>query len=760
MRFNTAVIAVLFLSLSSYLFAQNKSSITGRVLDAATLKPVPGANVIIIGETLGAAANENGEFEIAGVPPGAYVLKASSIGYDPVVLTDVVVASARPKEIEFKLNETVIEISGVTVSSGYFEKDPADAVSISKFGYEEIRRSPGGYEDVVRALSVLPGVAQAAPGRNDLVVRGGAPSENLYLVDGFVSQNINHFGTQGATGGPTSYVNLDFVKETAFSTGGFSSAYGDKLSSVLRIDLREGRTDKIGGKATISASQFGLNIEGPISDNMNFLFSARRSYLDFIFKAAGFGFVPEYYDMLGKITYKINETNSISFLYLGAFDYVKFFNDTEDQRYDNSRTMGSDQLQYLTGLSYKGLLKHGYYNISLSRNFVDYDTRQRDSLLNPVFTNVSREGENALKADLVYKLGHNTELNVGAIGRYTRFKADVKLPSFITSFGDTLLISSLVSEEKYYKAGMYAQVTQSMFHRFRITIGGRMDYFSAIENDMAIAPRFSASYALDDLSNINFSTGIYYQAPAYIWMQAYPENTKLDFIRADQFILGYERHLREDMNLRLEGFYKKYSNYPTSKLRQYLVLANTGAGYSGSDDNFSSFGLEPLSSDGKGRAYGAELSIQKKAANSPLYALLSLTYSESYYTPLDGIERIGSYDQTWLINFTSGYIFNEKWEASMKFRFATGKPYTPYNYGGTQDVSKFNTERLDPQHSVDLRVDRRWNFTKWSLIAYLDVQNIYNNRTAGTIRWDYRENKTDESSSIGILPSIGISAEF
>lgn len=753
--------AVLFILFSSFIYSQNQTGIvTGRVLDASTLKAIPGANIIVIGETLGAAANENGDFEVQGIPPGSYVLKASAIGYDPSVQTDIIVTSSRPKEIEFRLRETVIEIEGVTVSSGYFDKDPSDATSIAKFGYEEIRRSPGGFEDIVRALSVLPGVAQASPGRNDLVVRGGAPSENLYLVDGFVAQNINHYGTQGATGGPASYVNLDFVKETSFSTGGFSSAYGDKLSSVLRIDLREGRNDRIGGKATISASQFGLNVEGPISDNMNFLFSARRSYLDFIFKAAGFGFVPEYYDLLVKTTYKIDEANSVSFLYLGAFDYVKFFNDTEDQRYDNSRTLGSDQLQYLTGISYRGLLKQGYFNISLSRNFVDYDTVQRDTMLNPIFKNISREGENALKADLVYKLGHNTELNVGAIGRFTRFNADVKLPSFVTSFGDTLLISSLISEEKYYKAGIYAQITQSMFHRFRITLGGRADYFNAIENDMVIAPRFSASYALDDLSSINFSAGIYYQAPSYIWLQAYPENKKLNFIRADQFILGYERQLQEDINFRAEGFYKQYSDYPTSILRPYLVLANTGAGYSGSDDNFSAFGLEPLSSGGKGRAYGAELSMQKKAANTPLYALLSLTYSKSYYTPLDGTERTGSYDQTWLLNFSGGYIFNDKWEASMKFRFATGKPYTPYNYGGTQEVSRFNSERLDPSHSLDLRVDRRWNFKSWSLVAYLDLQNIYNNKAAGTIRWDYRENKTDESSSIGILPSIGISAEF
>ena len=207
------------------------------------------------------------------------------------------------------MSEAVIELEGVTVSSDVFENLPTEVNSVKKFSYEEIRRSPGGFEDVVRALSVLPGVARQSAGRNDLVVRGGAPSENLYIVDGLIVPNINHFGSQGSTGGPLSFINLDFVEETTFSTGGFQANYGDKLSSVLKIDLREGRKDRLGGKALVSASQFGLNLEGPVSENSNFIFSLRRSYLDFIFNAAGFNFVPEYYDLLTKYNYNIDKSN-------------------------------------------------------------------------------------------------------------------------------------------------------------------------------------------------------------------------------------------------------------------------------------------------------------------------------------------------------------------------------------------------------------------------------------------------------------------
>ncbi|MDZ7766248.1 MAG: TonB-dependent receptor [Melioribacteraceae bacterium] len=310
---------ILILAVVVNLFAQNSSgSITGKVVDKVTQQPIPGVNIIVVDTQFGAASGLEGEFEIKNIPTGNYSVRASAVGFAPVLKRNVVVNSARPANLIFELLETTVELEDVTVTSDQFESDPTEVNSIKTFSYEEIRRLPGGFEDVVRALSVLPGVAQQSSGRNDLVVRGGAPSENLYVVDGFVFPTINHFGNQGATGGPLSFVNLDFVDDVSFSTGGFSALYGDKLSSVLKIDLREGRTDRLGGKATISASQFGLNLEGPTGEQSNFIFSVRRSYLDFIFNAAGFNFVPEYYDMLGKYNFNLDNSNRFSFLFVGA----------------------------------------------------------------------------------------------------------------------------------------------------------------------------------------------------------------------------------------------------------------------------------------------------------------------------------------------------------------------------------------------------------------------------------------------------------
>ncbi len=318
--------------------AQN-GTITGTVVDRVSNEPLPSANVLVVGTSLGASTDPDGNFTIREVPVGTYQIRATLVGYEPIILADVVVASGRPTDVHVKMDQETIGLGEVEVTATYFRRTPEQAVSVQRLSFEEIRRSPGGFEDVVRAVAVFPGVAQVSAGRNDLIVRGGAPSENMYVVDNIEIPNINHFSTQGSGGGPLSYINLDFVRETSFSTGGFGVRYGDRLSSVLTIDLREGRTDRLGGKATISATQFGLNLEGPVGESGTFLVSARRSYLDLIFRASGFSFVPEYWDFFARGTYTLDRSNSLTILGIGALDNVREFVDNAEDAYNNSRIL-------------------------------------------------------------------------------------------------------------------------------------------------------------------------------------------------------------------------------------------------------------------------------------------------------------------------------------------------------------------------------------------------------------------------------------
>jgi hypothetical protein len=753
-------IPILLLFIPALLQSQT-GTIQGSVRDHSTMEPIGVANVQVLSTTLGAVTDVDGKFTISSIPVGTYQLRASLIGFQPVILSDIVVASGKPALVVVDLFPVAIDLEGVDVSASYFQKSPDVAVSAQRLSFEEIRRSPGGFEDVVRAIAVLPGVAQARPGRNDLVVRGGSPAENLFVVDNIEIPNINHFGTQGASGGPLSFINLDFVRETEFATGGFGVRYGDKLSSILNIDLRDGRTDRVGGKGTISASQFGLNLEVPTNIDGSLMLSARRSYLDLIFKAAGFSFVPEYWDFLARYTLRLDKTNKLSVLSVGAIDDVSFSNKDAEDRFDNSRILGTAQKQYVSGITWQHLFGGGFMDLTLGRTWVNYNGIQRDSLLRPIFTNKSKEGETAIKGDVVMSLGGSSEFSFGMQVKRTKLEYDLALPSYITSFGDTLRILVNNFKEVGYKGGFYGQWSSVLLDRVRATVGARLDYFDLIERRFHGSPRFSVSYDLSEVTSVSATAGVYRQSPSYVWLVANSSNRGLSPIRVDQYVLSAEHLLQADVKVRVEGFVKRYSNYPASISRPYLVLANSGGGFGGSDENFASFGFDKLISGGSGRSVGVELLLQKKLSDVPLYGLVSLTVSDARFTALDGVERPGSFDQRVIANMSTGYRFDENWEASMKFRFATGAPYTPFKANGTQNVAAYNSEKVKNAHSLDLRVDRRWNFSVWDLITYLDIQNVYNNKFSGGVRWNAREQRVETNESgIGILPSIGISAEF
>lgn len=760
---HTALLVSTFLALLMFVATaahgqSQRGAIIGRVVDAMTEQPLVGANVIVVGTALGAAADADGRFRIEGLSPGTYSLRTTAVGYAPAITSDIVVTTIKPAAVEIRLVEMLIDISTVDVVASPFQRMPETPLSNFTQTNEEIRRLPGGFEDVVRAISILPGVAQAEPGRNDLVVRGGAPSENLYVVNNIELPTINHFGTQGFGGGPLSFINLDFVGSTSFSTGGFGVSYGDKLSSVLDIRLRQATASRFGGKATLSATQFGLNIEGAPEERGSFIFSARRSYLDLFFKAAGFAFVPEYWDFLLSGSRRFGTSDNLSCLGIVVLDNVKLFNETPDKRFENSRILASDQRHYIGGVSWQHLVPGGYTRLTLSRIETRYRSRQNDSLLAPIFQNTSRETELSVRADALYQLWKGLELSGGVQVKRLSLDAEIDLDAFIPNLQQQLTLSSSPALSGT-KIAAYLQMSR-LFGSLRVTLGGRADAYSLLENPTAWTARAALSYMISPNLNLNLSFGDYVQAPSLIWLVANPVNRHLRHVRARHLVAGVDVLPRDDTKVTLEVFLKRYSDYPASLARPYLVLANTGAGFGGADDGFASFGLEPLASRGSGLSRGLELFVQKKFSEIPCYGTVSASYSQTEFRSLDGVLRPSAFDQRWIVNIGGGYVFDERWEVSGRFRLATGRPYTPYTPNGTLDLSRYNGARLQTNHSLDVRVDRRWHFENWVLVTYLDIQNIYNRKPVNVPRFNARTGQPEESRAIGILPSIGITAEF
>lgn len=735
-----------------------KGTITGRITSKMNKSPLAGVTVRVLNTTLGAVSKSDGTFEIRNVIAGIQKVQFTLIGYETFIIGDLSVNAGKPAFVEVELAEKVIELEGAEVRAAFFEKR-VDAVTSTQFlTFEDIRRAPGVQEDVIRATALLPGVNVTAAGRNDLIVRGGAPFENLFIVDNIEVNNINHFGSQGSTGGPLSLINLDYVRNVEFSAGGFGARFGDRTSSMTNITLRNGNETQFGGKVNLSATGFGASAEGPIGNSGSYILSARRSYLDFIFEAAGFSFVPQYWDFMVKTNYRLNQNNSLTFLTISAINDVKLNNDELDNRYKNGTIAVPEQYQNFAGLTWRNTFDNGFFTATLASSYTRFTTFQNDSNLVEIFRNDSKEGEFILKTDLDLQFGPKTEFTVGNQLKYGGIlDYSVIIPGFIRTDNNGIQQAfSLDTTFNTIKNATYVNYSTAIDNH-RITLGARLDYYNYTESSLYFAPRLSYIFTLNENSSFIMSAGRYYQAPSYIWLLSNNEKS-LKPITADQVVIGYSHTPLEDLKVQLEVYYKSYTNYPGRVYRPQAVLAPAGF------DDYTSdipFGLEPLDNSAKGWSRGAELFIQKKLSDIPLYGLMSITYSESNFTSLDGVERPSKYDSRFIFNLSAGYRLGETWEISSKFRAATGVPTTPFTNAGKIDFTQYNEgDRLPLFNALDLRVDKRWNFEWGTLITYLDIQNIYGEKNVSGVRWDAREGKAINQTSIGVLPSIGVSAEF
>jgi len=769
--------ALLFLLvLTVRLAARNTGSIRGQVVDAETRLPLFGTNVLVLGTETGAATDTNGEYTIENVPVGTYRLRFTYIGYQTLIETDVVVISASPVTVNAELVPEVVEGEGVTVTAGYFYQEQVAQPSIIALSREEIRRFPGGFEDVVRTVSTLPGVAiNMAGGRNDLLVRGGGPSENLYLINNIEVPNINHFGTPGNTGGSLSFVNLDFVEDVSFSTGGFGARYGDKMSSVISLDILRKRPESFESKLTISATQYGFDSEVPLADRGNFIFSARKSYLDLIFKAAGLPFIPIYTDFNIFLNYDLSPRDKLFVMGLSAIDNVNRNQSTEENRVFNAGLLDNTQYRGISGVNYRRLLSGGYLDVTWGLNLTRYRLNQLDVNESVYFKSDADEWENGIKIQHFWAPARAISFLSGVSQKWIRNdNTTVFADTIYDRSGNRIPVSqtglspSSIVDLRFRKQAAFIEAELTPFSRLTWNLGVRLDRYPYLDKALYPAPRSSVRLKVHPRHTLKLSGGIYYQSPSYNWL-VNPGNSRLRALKNSMGVIGWDMLIREDTRLVVEGYYKTYDDLPAGNnpgVTDYIVLTNTGGSFGGREDDFLSFGYYDLVRGGKGRASGVELLLQKKYSDIPLYGLVSMTYGKTEVTALNGKTYPGQYDQRFILNVSGGYIFNENWQVSAKFRYFTGVPYTPVyrpsenpvTPGAIQNLpAEYLAARLNAGHHLDVRVDRFFNFRGWTLIVYADIQNIYNFKIPMRPSYNFWEDRIEDSSDIGVLPSIGIS---
>ncbi|MEB2783197.1 TonB-dependent receptor [Algoriphagus persicinus] len=791
-----------FFTISVIAFPQG--IIRGKISNPINNEAVAFANVLVLGTELGATSDENGYYEITNVPPGLYNVRATFVGFKAKTQFEIQVTLARPVQLDFQLAEDASELSEVVVSSE-FSRSEETPLSVRKLNANEIERYPGGNRDISRVIQSLPGVASTPSFRNDILIRGGAPNENKFFIDEIEVPVINHFATQGSSGGPVGILNVNLIKNVELIAGGFPSNRMDALSSFFEIQLKEGRRDKMATQLTVGASELTLSNEGPIGEKTTYLLSARRSYLQGLFKLIGLPFLPTFNDFQLKTTTKINEKTELTFIGVGAID--KFVlnmdvpeDETEEERENRLYLLDvlpvQNQWNYATGVKLKRFRQNGFWTFVLSRNMlnnrsVKYAGNDESSQDNLLFDYLSEESENKFRAEnSIFRNGFTVKYGVNY--EYSRYYIQNFDRATLAGSGEVINVESTTNYNLY---GGFLSASKYLYdERFLISGGIRMDgadFGETAKNPFKqVSPRVSFSYQLKPNLFATANAGIYYQKPPYTVL-GYQDrdggliNQRNDvrFIRSSQLIAGIELVV-PDKNRRFtaEAFYKKYSNYPSS-IRNGISLANLGA-------DFGVIGNEPVESNSEGRAYGLEMLAQQRLFSN-FYGIASLTLVRSEFTNPNTDGFIAStWDNRFIVSLTAGKRFGNNWEVGARWRFLGGTPYTPYDYDESSlitnwdlrnqpilDYTQINSIRLEGFHQLDLRLDKKYYFKKWNLNWYVDIQNVYNFKAEqppllvpvrdaeGNISVDPNDPTRYQLKNISnpagsILPTVGLIVEF
>lgn len=785
------------------LFSQETGTIKGRVFDKQNNEPIPFANIIIFGTTIGTTSDFEGNYLFTGLKPGYVELRASAIGFKPYVSEAILVTNSKVSFVDLPIETAPIELEGVTIKASTFRRSDDAPLSLRRIGIDEIEKNPGGNRDISRVIQSLPGVASSVAYRNDVIVRGGGPNENRFFLDGIEIPNLNHFATQGASGGPVGIINVDFVREVNFYSGAFPANLGNAMSSVLDFRQIDGNKDKLKVKTALGASDLALTLDGPITENTSFIFSARRSYLQFLFNALGLPFLPTYNDFQFKTKTKFDSKNELTIIGLGAIDDFELNtglkNPDESQRYILGYLPVNTQWNYTIGAAYKHFKENGFETYIASRNMLNnrqYKYQNNNETEAKLLDYTSWEAENKFRYERQLKLTGGYDVNFGAGAEYARYYNSTFRAKYV---GENYLPDNYETNMEMFKWNLFGQINHTYFKKLTLSLGVRADannYSNKMNNLFnQISPRFSASYELTPDYYLNFNVGRFYQQPSYTTLgfsdasgNLVNKTNGLKYIQSNHIVFGGEWLPNESSRLSVEGFLKLYQNYPVS-LIDSVSIASKGAGY-------GTFGDEPVKSVGKGRAYGAEFLYRNKDLLG-FNTLVSYTLVRSESAKMDSnLEATSefvptSWDNKHLVSITTTRSFKRGWDLGFKWRYVGGTPYTPFdlensalidvwntNNQALPDYGQFNTLRLNGFHQLDVRVDKMFFFSKWTLNVYVDIQNIYNFKgdeaeTFVTVRdlngisvvnpadpSRYLLKKLESDGSGTILPTIGVILEF
>ena len=726
----------------SFLLAQPVHQVKGTVIDKSNRQPLEFINVMIVGLNKGGVTNAEGKFSIGQVPPGIYRLQASAIGYKTVTTPEYIL-STRDLHIQIEMEENQTELEGVTVTASPFRRDIESPVSLRIIGLQEIEKSPGANRDISRIVQSYPGVAFSPIGyRNDLIVRGGSPSENRFYLDGVEIPNINHFSTQGASGGPVGILNADLIREVNFYTGAFPTDKGNALSSVLDFKLRDGDMERNSLKATLGASEVSLASNGHLGKKTSYLVSVRQSYLQFLFDMLGLPFLPTFTDAQFKLKTRFDARNELTVLGLGGIDKMKLNTkaNNEDNEYILSYLPKIQQETFTLGAVYRHyagahvqsvVASHSYLN-NRNTKYQQNDESDPDHLMLRLR---STEQNTQLRLENSSSF-RNWKVTVGTSLDYSQY-SNTTFQKVYTDRAQTFDYHTYLGIMRW---GLFGTVNYtSIDERFTASLGLRADAnnYSAAMKDLSdqLSPRLSLSYQLTEHWSLSGNAGLYYQLPPYTALGfknnngLYANKYALRYMQVSQGSIGLNWRKGDTFEVSVEGFYKDYDKIPLS-VADGIPLTCKG-------NDYGVIGNELLTSTAQGRSYGAELLLKWLIAKKLNLASSFTLFKSEYRTDKESEYIASAWDNRFIFNLRGTYNLPRHWSVGMKVSCIGGAPYTPYNADKSSlvtawnaqgkpyyDYTRYNEERLPAFTQVDIRIDKTFYLKRCMLGFYIDLQNI------------------------------------
>lgn len=766
-------------------FAQDTAGVGAihGTVTAGAGRPAAGASICLLDRSRCATASSTGLFRLDGVRAGSAVLEITAPPLAPLRSGAVEVRAGLDAQVDVDLTRLDAISQSLTVRESVFVAPE----EIKNSGYlieqREISKSAGALQDVSRYVQTLPGVAIGSNDfRNDIIVRGGSPLENLFVIDNVEIPNINNFANFASAGGTVSILDAELIRDVNFLSGGFPAPFTNRLSSVLQVAQREGSRERFSGRATVGFAGAGVILEGPIRKGKgSWVTSARRSFLDYFTNDIGLGGVPVNYSFNTKALYDLGARDRIWAVNFSGVDNIRLGPTESDRKedeelgtldinYEGWRSASGVNWQRVFGESGVGLLGVTHSRARVNQRVKDLfrlglTGLSLDDLIGRspvVYREDSGEDETTFKYDLTARLGAIDKVQAGGSVKMFQVSYNAAQP-----FGNDFAFSSLPARNAFdlsrgfraWQSGAYLQATRGFGSRLNFTWGGRLDNYGFI-SATRFSPRAGMSYRIADKVSWRASYGAYYQQPSFLFLAAFPENRGLAPMRSTHYVTGLVFLLSDTLRATVEVYRKDYRDYPVSLEFPALSLANTG-------DTFAVRNLLfPMTSAGLGRARGIELFIEKKFTRK-WFGQTNIAYSRTRHAGLDRVFRRGSFDSPVIFNMVGGYKLNPKWEFSTRLLYLTGRPYTPFDVPasvaqrrGVFDLARINAERAPDYFRLDIRADRTFTFRGKPLLVFAGVQNATNRENFSQAIWSRQEAKSKFNDQLGLFPLIGMDWRF